>query len=378
MDAPSSGWEPIDGPARAPATSAKAKSTKKHRSHHHHQSDPDVSNVAAPGFPVTGSTQPYLPGQYNASPMIPQGPGQMNYGGPQMAGPNQFQNYYPGAAPQFGMQNGPGNTFSMGTFPGAFQGAPAYFADPLANVAVAYGQSLAGQGKEIVNQNLEKWFSVSTLKFYFAVDTKYVARKLMVLFLPFVIRDWSIRFPPSQCVAPREEPNAPDLYVPSMAFVTYILASGVLLGLSNKFTPEHLGAQASENLAWLIVEILAVLITFYITNISSNLRFLHLLAFTGYKYAGMVLCVVATMFMGRWGYRMAMLYASLSIVWFFLRSLKVYILPEVTQADNGDSGGYKRRLWALLFITALQPVMMWLITRHIPSYSDLPVLNTTT
>ena len=53
----------------------------------------------------------------------------------------------------------------------------------------------------------------------------------------------------------------------------------------SRFTPEHLGAQASQILAWLIVEVLLVLLTFYITNISSNLRFLHLLAFIGYKYA---------------------------------------------------------------------------------------------
>ncbi|OWA51274.1 Protein YIF1B [Hypsibius exemplaris] len=250
-------------------------------------------------------------------------------------------------------------------YPGQGQPMPAYFADPLANVAMQYGQSLAGQGKDIVNQNLEKWISISTLKFYFAVDTKYVARKLLVLFLPFVIRDWSIKFPPSQCVAPREEPNAPDLYVPAMAFVTYILTTGVLLGTQNRFTPEDLGGQASQILAWLIVEILLVLLTFYITNISSNLRFLHLLAFTGYKYVGMVVCGVMSMFLSRWGYRVALIYSSVAIVWFFLRSLKVYVLPEVMSADRT---GYRRRLWALLFITALQPLMIWLLTRQICSF----------
>jgi hypothetical protein len=53
--------------------------------------------------------------------------------------------YYPGG----GYGAPPGQAYS-----GMNPQMPAYFADPLANVAMAYGQSLAGQGKDIVNQNV--------------------------------------------------------------------------------------------------------------------------------------------------------------------------------------------------------------------------------
>lgn len=52
-------------------------------------------------------------------------------------------------------------------------------------MAVEFGQQLASQGKDIVNKKLEKYVSVSELKYYFAVDTKYVLRKLLLIFFPF-------------------------------------------------------------------------------------------------------------------------------------------------------------------------------------------------
>lgn len=53
-----------------------------------------------------------------------------------------------------------------------------------------------------------------------------------------------------------------------------------------RFTPEVLGMQASSALVWLIIEVLAILLTTYITNIHTALRKLDLIAFCGYKYVG--------------------------------------------------------------------------------------------
>ena len=59
------------------------------------------------------------------------------------------------------------------------------FSDPVASMAVKYGSSLADQGKDYVTQNVDKWFALSKLKYYFAVDTTYVAKKLTLLAFPF-------------------------------------------------------------------------------------------------------------------------------------------------------------------------------------------------
>lgn len=48
--------------------------------------------------------------------------------------------------------------------------------------------------------------------------------------LYIVLQDWTCKYSKSEPVAPRYEINAPDLYIPLMAFVTYILLAGSVLG----------------------------------------------------------------------------------------------------------------------------------------------------
>ena len=55
----------------------------------------------------------------------------------------------------------------------------------VANMAMQYGSNLVGQGREMIDQKLEKYVSVSQIKYYFAVDTRYVMKKLQLLFFPF-------------------------------------------------------------------------------------------------------------------------------------------------------------------------------------------------
>jgi hypothetical protein len=71
-----------------------------------------------------------------------------------------------------------------------------------------------------------------------------------------------------------------------MAFVTYILVAGVVLGTQNRFTPEQLGMTSSTALVWTILEIIILLIAMYVINVSTDLKYLDLLAYCGYKYVG--------------------------------------------------------------------------------------------
>lgn len=76
----------------------------------------------------------------------------------------------------------------------------------------------------------------------------------------------------------------PDLYIPSMAYITYILLSGYILGIQDRFAPEQLGIYASSAMAWLILEVFVVLIAKYLLNINSYFGFFHMVAFGGYKF----------------------------------------------------------------------------------------------
>lgn len=49
------------------------------------------------------------------------------------------------------------------------------------------------------------------------------------------IQDWSIKYEQDGPVQPRYEINAPDLYIPTMAYVTYVLVAGLVLGVQDRY-----------------------------------------------------------------------------------------------------------------------------------------------
>ena len=60
-----------------------------------------------------------------------------------------------------------------------------------------------------------------------------------LLLFPFSHSDWSVKYAQDEPVQPKFDVNAPDLYIPTMAYVTYILLVGYVLGLRNAFSPDQ-------------------------------------------------------------------------------------------------------------------------------------------
>ena len=58
--------------------------------------------------------------------------------------------------------------------------------------------------------------AITNLKSYFAVDTNYVLKKLSIILFPFSHRNWMLQYGQSGPVSPREDINAPDLYIPGI------------------------------------------------------------------------------------------------------------------------------------------------------------------
>ena len=54
---------------------------------------------------------------------------------------------------------------------------------------------------------------------------------------------------------PKYDTNAPDLYIPAMGYLTYVLLVGYVLGLRNAFSPDALAATAASALVWLVLEL---------------------------------------------------------------------------------------------------------------------------
>lgn len=108
--------------------------------------------------------------QQPTHPQVPPSLGPASYG---IGAPQQPHSPY-GVAP--------GSTPAPGQFPqfGMLQ-------QPIVqDMAMQYGQRLADQGKQLVENQFEKWVPVAKLKYYFAVDNAYVGRKLRLLFFPYL------------------------------------------------------------------------------------------------------------------------------------------------------------------------------------------------
>ncbi|XP_067363620.1 protein YIF1B isoform X1 [Channa argus] len=238
--------------------------------------------------------------------------------------------------------------------------------DPMSNLAMAYGSSLASQGREMVDKNLDRFIPISKLKYYFAVDTVYVGKKLGLLIFPYMHENWEVCYQQDTPVAPRFDVNAPDLYIPAMSFITYILVAGVALGTQNRFSPELLGVQASSALVWLIMEVLVVLLSLYLVTVNTDLTTIDLLAFSGYKYVGMIVGVVAGLLFGRAAYYISLLWCCVAIFVFTIRTLRLKLLSEAAAEGKLLRGTRNQlRMYLTMSIAAAQPIFMYWLTYHL-------------
>ncbi|XP_053279542.1 protein YIF1B isoform X1 [Pleuronectes platessa] len=238
--------------------------------------------------------------------------------------------------------------------------------DPMSNLAMAYGSSLASQGREMVDKNLDRFIPISKLKYYFAVDTVYVGKKLGLLVFPYMHENWEVSYQQDTPVAPRFDVNAPDLYIPAMGFITYVLVAGLALGTQNKFSPELLGVQASSAFVWLVMEVLAVLLSLYLVTVNTDLTTIDLLAFSGYKYVGMIVGVVAGLLFGKPAYYLSLLWCCAAIFVFMIRTLRLKLLSEAAAEGRLVRGARNQlRMYLTMSIAAAQPIFMYWLTYHL-------------
>jgi protein transport protein YIF1 len=106
------------------------------------------------------------------------------------------------------------------------------------------------------------------------------------LLIYYLNKEWSLKSIQEEPVPPKFDVNAPDMYIPLMSFVTYILFVGLTLGTQNKFSPEILGMQASSALCWFILELFIIFVSLQVLAIKSALSTFDIIAFCGYKYFG--------------------------------------------------------------------------------------------
>jgi len=239
----------------------------------------------------------------------------------------------------------------------------------LAGAAAVGGQMLAGEVTRMQSK-VGGWVNMASLRFYFAVSNSYVLNKFKRLLLPFLYSQWTPMNPAlgmdgvSHRVPPTDDINAPDLYIPLVSLVTYVLLCGYFQGVQQSFTPEVLGSTLSSSLVALAIESSTLKLGFYLTNAPRQLPFLDAVAFAGYKFVYIIACSVVGINFGSFPFTAAILVAGILSSIFLVRALKEFFGPV--------SASLSKRNSLFLFVVLLQFAILFFMGQARSPILDLP------
>jgi len=225
---------------------------------------------------------------------------------------------------------------------------------PLNSAMTSAAFRMGEQQLEAVGKNVAGYMNVGQLKYYFTVDNSYVLKKLRMLFIPFIEKNWERQDKDGKLAPPREDVNAPDLYIPTMAFVTYILVVGLVLGTVGRFSPEQLGIAASSALGWMFLEVLVCYAGLYLLNISFN-GILELVALAGYKYVGMIVAVLFYLLTQS----SAVFYVILGEACVGQAFFYYFTMLNALASARSTGVGEKQRLFVIVYAALQATVMAW-------------------
>mmetsp|Transcript_10466 Transcript_10466/g.22117 ORF Transcript_10466/g.22117 Transcript_10466/m.22117 type:complete len:348 (-) Transcript_10466:406-1449(-) len=203
-------------------------------------------------------------------------------------------------------------------------------------------------------------------KSYFSVSTSYVARKLLLILFPLRNKTWSRRRVDEggPYMPPRDDLNAPDLYIPVMAFITYVLLVGFIGGVSGTFTPDIMASTASLGLLVLSVEVLLTRLGLYLVR-ARPVPWLDLIAFRGYKFVGLTLVLLSSA-VSRALYWPVLLYLAAMMGLFLMRTYrKIVLVPSAPAgAASVSMEDTAKKNYFLLGVAALQFPIFWILARR--------------
>ena len=183
-------------------------------------------------------------------------------------------------------------------------------------------------GEQIIKDSQSKfidYFSLDGLKPYFNVTNKYVLLKLIYIILPFLYKVDS-----NLSTQQNLKIESPDLYIPLMSFITYVLLIGFNSAYQQQkiFEPEILGKIASKNAFILFFQVALLKLTMFIFS-NIQIPFLDVLCFIGYKMVLIVLVVIIWILFPNVSfiYFLITLISILSMI-FFTKCLKMRISQE--------------------------------------------------
>jgi protein transport protein YIF1 len=166
---------------------------------------------------------------------------------------------------------------------------------------------------------------------------------------------------------PSEDLNAPDLYIPSMAFITYILVVAFFMGAQYQFTPQVLGRTASSGITIVSFEVLLLKLLFYLLSFPSP-PLLDLVSYCGYKFVWTTIIIFAGLF-GSGAFWIAFGIHVVLMGSFMVKTLRVVI------RNPSDSSNTSNRKYLLLFIALMQAIITLFLCYLDFKYQPASVVN---
>ncbi|KAG5634753.1 hypothetical protein H0H81_000896, partial [Sphagnurus paluster] len=267
------------------------------------------------------------------------------------------------------------------------------------NATAAIGMHAVNAGQEYVQRNFGSIFPSTSLKHHFNVSNSYVINKIRLVLFPWLQKPqaWRRQVRRSESgqaaewASPREDINSPDLYIPLMAVVSYILLCALHAGLQKQFHTKILGEAASRALVVIILDFAFVKLGCYFLNVQGSSQVVDLVAYGGYKFVGCVrfpfslfhpltrvFSVIFALLPSFLLYAPVLntvlfIYAFLANAFFLLRSLRSVVLPDPavqlvanpnpTSTATLTSAARRRRIIFLFLEAMLQVLYMGVLVR---------------
>jgi len=217
---------------------------------------------------------------------------------------------------------------------------------------------------------------LALLRYYFDVNNAYVLKKLQILMLPFRHHEWERQHSADgtgEMRPPSLDPNAPDLYLPLMGFLTYILVAGFVSGADGRFTPEVLWQTGSSGSVIVIIEVGLIKLALYLLQSEGGgAPSLDLVSCSGYKFIAAVLVLLAKTFLGAVAGYVAILACGASIGTFMVQTIRQCLVqgsgftPGFMTNGMGSPGRKEKRTkqtYSLMAVACLQPLFFWYLSR---------------
>jgi len=243
--------------------------------------------------------------------------------------------------------------------------------DPTAQLGFQLGQKAFESGAEMVNQNINRWFNPATLKNYFDVTNSFVFKKIGLVLFPFRHKSWARigrrneQTGKMEYSSPREDINSPDLYIPVMSCITYVILYAIIMTMEetddNKkggFKPEVLGRKALNLFSLLVGEVLLMKLICYLMSISADVAFLDFIAYSGYKFIGIIVVSTLNQVTSKFITYLVYAYVSLALGFFMLRSMKYFVLTDQSLSTNTQR---RNKIHFLFFIALMEIVISWFL-----------------